>query len=108
MAACRRLLTVLIVLLWAIGGIPRARGDFRCDHTGGGDGEEALVCRRPEAALVIPDAGPVDAACVPPRPSVAAGASVLDAATASGLLERTLASASVARPGSPRGPPLLA
>lgn len=108
MAACRRLLTVLIVLLWAIGGIPQSRGDFRCDHTGGGDGEDAFVYRRPEAALMIPEPGRDDAACVPPRTSVAAGASILDAAPASGSLERALGSASVARPGSPRGPPSLA
>lgn len=107
MDACRRVMTVLIVLLWTLGGIPTSRCDSMCDHTGGGDGVDVLVYRRPEAALGLPDAG-TDAASLPPRASVAAGAAVSCSPSPSATIERVVASASIVGPGSPRGPPSLA
>ena len=104
---------VLIALLWTIGGIPTSSGDSNRDHTGGGDGSRALVFRRPEATLELPEAGPDDVPALPVLPvgasaSVAARAAVTEAPAPSDPSERVFASESVARSGRPRGPPLPA
>lgn len=110
MDACRRVMIVLIALLWTIGGIPTSSGDSNRDHTGGGDGSRALVFRRPEATLELPEAGPDDVPALPvgASVSVAARAAVTEAPAPSDTSERVFTSESVARSGRPRGPPLPA
>lgn len=107
MGACRHAVTVLIVLLWAIGGIPTSSGGSRGDHTGDDGHGRVLVARRPEAAMVSSstDAGDDDAHPMPlvnAAPAVERPTPTIDPPRA-----RLVASASVDRTGSPRGPPAL-
>jgi hypothetical protein len=106
MDACRRVMTVLIVLVWAIGGIPASSCDSAGEHTGGENGGHVLVCRRPQAATVLPDADADDEADAPPRVSGAAGAVVSDAPSASATIVGLVVNARLAR--LIRRPPPLA
>lgn len=101
-------MTVLIVLLWAIGGIPTPSGGSRSDHTGDDGNVRVIVGRRPEAAMASSPADS-DSDDAPPVPPVSAPPSASDvpAPPPSPITDRLTATASIPRPGSPRGPPSL-
>ena len=98
-------MTVLIVLLWTLGGIPRPSRGGTGEHTGGDDGVRVLVHRRPEAVMVL-EAAPDHSAALPPRSPYAVPVAMAsrDAAPRE-LVQRTAPIADIERWASPRGPP---
>lgn len=108
MGGCWRAVTVLIVLLWTIGGLPASRGRSTGDHTDDSSSVHGFVQRRFEATLTPSDAGPDDddawVSVGPERVTAFVVVALVPPASTAGF---RLASTNVARPGSPRGPPWL-
>ena len=108
MDACRRTVTVLIVLLWTIGGLPATRGRSTGDHTDDSSSVRVFVHRRCEAMLTPSDAGPQDDGVSwsvgPERVTVFVALAPVPPASA---MDRPMVHTNIVHWGNPRGPPML-